>query len=149
MRRLFRLGPPRKPTPCTLSFIPVMMWDWCFQHGLAIAGGKGEIGETRCCLGKKCECKSDNSTQCSQAVSHPSTDQAQCCLTSVIGRDLVFSTWYGRCRGRCEVTQSACALSLKSERKNYGQQHPELPHIFNQGIRDENPRSARSFPKTE
>ena len=42
----------------------------------------------------------DNSTQCSQAVTHPSTNRAQCCLTSVIGRELVFSTWYGRCRRR-------------------------------------------------
>ena len=39
-----------------------------------------------------------NSTQCSQAVTHPSTDWAQCCLTSVIGRELVCSAWYGRWR---------------------------------------------------
>ena len=32
-----------------------------------------------------------NSTLCSQAVSHPSTNRAQCCLTSVIGRELVHS----------------------------------------------------------
>ena len=32
----------------------------------------------------------------SQAVTHPSTNTTQCCLTSVIGRELVFSTWYGR-----------------------------------------------------
>ena len=31
-----------------------------------------------------------------QAVTHPSTNTAQCCLTSVIRRELVFSTWYGR-----------------------------------------------------
>ena len=31
----------------------------------------------------------------SQAVTHPSTNMAQCCLTSVIRRELVFSTWYG------------------------------------------------------
>ena len=36
------------------------------------------------------------STTYSQAVTHPSTNVAQCCLTSVIGRELVFSTWYGR-----------------------------------------------------
>ena len=42
--------------------------------------------------------KNANSTWGSQAVTHPSTNQAQCCLTSVIGRELVFSTWYGRCR---------------------------------------------------
>ena len=36
------------------------------------------------------------STMYSQAVTHPSTNMAQCCLTSVIRRELVFSTWYGR-----------------------------------------------------
>ena len=40
--------------------------------------------------------KNANSTLCSQAVSHPSTNRAQCCLTSVIGRELVHSAWYGR-----------------------------------------------------
>ena len=35
-------------------------------------------------------------TWCSQAVSHPSTNQAPRCLTSVIGREPVHSTWYGR-----------------------------------------------------
>ena len=53
----------------------------------------------------------DNSTQCSQAVSHPSTDQAQCCLTSVIGRELVVSTWYGRCREqRCSGAEKRGSL---------------------------------------
>ena len=35
------------------------------------------------------------STEYSQAVTHPSTNSAQCCLTSVIRRELVYSTWYG------------------------------------------------------
>ncbi|ESO87938.1 hypothetical protein LOTGIDRAFT_145944, partial [Lottia gigantea] len=38
------------------------------------------------------------STRCSQAVTHQSTNRARRCLTSVIGRELVFSTWYGRRR---------------------------------------------------
>ena len=42
--------------------------------------------------------ESANSTRCSQAVTHPSTNRAQRCLTSVIGREPVCSTWYGRCR---------------------------------------------------
>ena len=32
----------------------------------------------------------------SQAVTHPSTNRSQPCLTSVIRRELVFSRWYGR-----------------------------------------------------
>ena len=36
------------------------------------------------------------STEYSQAVTHPSTNSAQCCLTSVIWRELVLSTRYGR-----------------------------------------------------
>ena len=35
-------------------------------------------------------------TRCSQAVPHPSTILARRCLTSVIGRERVFSSWYGR-----------------------------------------------------
>jgi len=34
---------------------------------------------------------------------HPSTNSAQCCLTAVIGRELVFSTWYGRRHDIIEV----------------------------------------------
>ena len=40
--------------------------------------------------------KSTNSTWCSQAITHPSTNHAQRCLTAVIRREPVFSTWYGR-----------------------------------------------------
>ena len=41
------------------------------------------------------------STWCSQAVTHLSTNHARRCLTSVIGREPVFSTWYGRRHERC------------------------------------------------
>ena len=36
------------------------------------------------------------STGYSQAVTHPSTNPAQCCLPSVISREPVHSAWYGR-----------------------------------------------------
>ena len=39
------------------------------------------------------------STGCSQAVTHPSTSPARRCLTSVIRREPVYSTWYGRRQG--------------------------------------------------
>jgi len=32
----------------------------------------------------------------SLTVTHPSTNQTQRCLTSLIGREAVHSTWYGR-----------------------------------------------------
>ena len=35
-------------------------------------------------------------TRCSQAVPHPSTILARRCLTAVIGREQVCSSWYGR-----------------------------------------------------
>ena len=35
-------------------------------------------------------------TRSSQAVPHPSTILARQCLTSVIGRERVYSSWYGR-----------------------------------------------------
>ena len=45
-------------------------------------------------------------TAYSQAVTHPSTNAAQCCLTSVIRRELVFSTWYGRRQDRRDFRSS-------------------------------------------
>ena len=47
-------------------------------------------------------------TKYSQAVTHPSTNLAQCCLTSVIRRELVLSTWYGR---RHKVTKE-CIIAI-------------------------------------
>ena len=41
-------------------------------------------------------CKKTYSTGYSQAVTHPSPNPAQCCLTSVIRREPVHSAWYGR-----------------------------------------------------
>ena len=41
-------------------------------------------------------CKKTYSTGYSQAVTHPSTNPAQCCLTSLIRREPVHSAWYGR-----------------------------------------------------
>ena len=48
------------------------------------------------------------STEYSQAVTHPSTNSALCCLTAVIGRELVLSTWYGR---RC-ITNALIRVKL-------------------------------------
>ena len=45
------------------------------------------------------------STLDSQAVSDPSTKRAQRCLTWLIGREAVFSTWYGRKRNNLVMTR--------------------------------------------
>ena len=76
----------------------------------------------------------DNSTRCSQAVTHPSTNRAQRCLTSVIRRELVFSTWYGRCQKRGANSRILIRLDIvwkcrgKFSRTGSlkGQQHPVL-----------------------
>ena len=39
----------------------------------------------------------------SQAVTHPSTNPARRCLTSVIRRELVLSAWYGRRRQSTDI----------------------------------------------
>ena len=49
-------------------------------------------------------CKKTYSTGYSQAVTHPSTNPAQCCLTSVIRREPVHSAWYGRRTLQCTNT---------------------------------------------
>ncbi len=70
--------------------------DWSLDQKLSNDTPQALVGQA---VSKKKQ-KNANSTWGSQAVTHPSTNQAQCCLTSVIGRELVFSTWYGRCRER-------------------------------------------------
>ena len=65
-------------------------------------------GPGRALQGNRKEKQKQNAydTWYSQAVPHPSTNQAQRCLTSQIGRDAVCSTWYGRRRGACPKSPS-------------------------------------------
>ena len=48
-----------------------------------------------------------SSTWSSQAVSHPSTIQAQCCLTSELKWELVFPTWHGPLTAGCTFVPGA------------------------------------------
>eukprot|EP00795_Rhopilema_esculentum_P014107 gene14107-5097_t len=54
-------------------------------------------------------------TRCSQAVTHPGTDLALPCLTSVIGREPVYSWWYGR-RRRIGGEMASLAFRAKKEK---------------------------------
>ena len=49
-------------------------------------------------------------TGSSQAVPHPSTIPARRCLTSVIGRERVFSSWYGRRHSHQEIFLFICQI---------------------------------------
>ena len=64
-------------------------------------------------------------TRCSQAVTHPGTDLALPCLTSVIGREPVYSWWYG-CRRKLDakllyklLIASVHTTSLQCQCKGY------------------------------
>ena len=59
---------------------------------------KGKVLKRRLstCQGHHVQQQNAYNTRYSQAVSHPSTNRALCCLTSVIGREPVYSAWYGR-----------------------------------------------------
>ena len=71
-----------------------------------VGGKKKKENQTTSMVGsghkkkKKWEKKAYN-TRCSQAVTHPSTERARHCLTSVIRREPVYSVWYGRRHQNC------------------------------------------------
>ena len=50
--------------------------------------------------------KADDTLRSSQAVPHPSTNRALRRLTSEVGRDPVYSTWYGRRRRKGSMVLS-------------------------------------------
>ena len=60
---------------------------------------------------EQAERKSQWPTGSSQAVPHPSTIPARRCLTSVIGRERVFSSWYGATPIEC-VNRGYFTLAL-------------------------------------
>ena len=73
-------------------------------RGVLLEGAEGEVAEAP---GKRPKAYS---TRYSQAVSHPSTNQARPCLASEIRRDRARSGWYGRRRQRLSLGASrGCA----------------------------------------
>ena len=62
--------------------------------------------------------KADSTCRCSQAVPHPSTNQALGSITSEVRRDPVYSTRYGRQRKYLQKTYEVkCICTERSKRK--------------------------------
>ena len=64
-------------------------------HAITLVNNKVSVLKMNKRIKKKAK-ENVNVTRGSQAVTHPSTNRAQRCLTSVIGREPVLSAWYGR-----------------------------------------------------
>ena len=58
-------------------------------------------------------------TQYFQAVTHPTTNPDWRCLTSVIGREPVFSTWYGSCQRKTQTGFFLVKQELKKHWLNF------------------------------
>ena len=71
-------------------FFFIIMGHFAFLHYIVVKGGKRKKGI------RIKKCWNANNIWCSQAVTHPSTNRTQRCLTSLIGREAVYSTWCGR-----------------------------------------------------
>lgn len=87
-------------------------WGW---PGLRLVPRRGQKGVQKA-----------YSTRYSQAVSHPSTNQARPCLASEIRRDRARSGWYGRRRGRPSPTSPKSLL--RSLSRPPGPPGPPPPH---------------------
>ena len=118
--------------PCTLSYLsdnmripyPVILW-WGILSAISKMYLLFIISNTSVC-GFQTKVEKAYSTWYSQAVSHPSTNQAGPCLASEIRRDRAYSGWYGRKRmlpptipylymwiyqGKCSIKQNGEAYS--------------------------------------
>ena len=99
--------------------------------------------------------ESPNNNQWSQVVTHPSTNQTQCCLTSLIRREAVFATWYGRwpkqtTNRRLEKARGGRGASpttpvAKKAGVTVMQQQSEAPKRRNSM---ERPVAGKTFPRT-
>ena len=68
--------------------------------------------------------KNAYSTLDSQAVSDPSTKRARRCLTWLIGREAVFSTWYGRKRESSPCTLATIPVKKRAPNTTPNHTHP-------------------------
>ena len=96
-RRLAREVSERKSPSCNHSLASFLDCSMCPNTQSAAE----ELQNlTPCCIVRKLGVaeKADSTLRSSQAVPHPSTNRALCCLTSEVERDPVHSTRYGRRR---------------------------------------------------
>ena len=122
------------------------------------AGAKGEGRQKKKKKKRKEKKRKAYSTRYSQAVSHPSTNQARPCLASEIRRDRARSGWYGRRRGRLppgalRALRCACLSLRPAARPSRPQLSTERALHLSCTTRDRSPggRAAgrrRSAPRT-
>ena len=84
------------------SASPKLLWQLTIGHCLALLKPKKAY-----------------STMYSQAVTHPSTNIARPCLTSVIRRELVYSRWYGRRHWSSRQKSIAWSKSAKQQKESW------------------------------
>ena len=104
-RRLAREVSERKSPSCNHSLASFLDCSMCPNTQSAAE----ELQNlTPCCIVRKLGVaeKADSTLRSSQAVPHPSTNRALCCLTSEVERDPLHSTRYGRRRNTfCDMLQ--------------------------------------------
>ena len=87
-------GPGAGPSPCRARAASLARGHWR-EPGTAMCPWRRPRGQDQI------HERADSTLRSSQAVPHPSTNRALCCLTSEVERDPVHSTRYGRRRKLC------------------------------------------------
>ncbi|KAF6771994.1 hypothetical protein AHF37_09402 [Paragonimus kellicotti] len=89
------------------------------------------------------DAQNGRNTRYSQPVTHASTNRAQRCLTSVIGREPVFPTWYGR----GQPPRHAHCIQTEPKRNETKRNEPNRTEP-NRAARSALPRAPNSHKQT-
>ena len=79
-----------------MSKSSIVAWTCVWSRQDTASGNDQSFSPTAKAMRRAGPKKKACNTRYSQPVTHASTNRAQRCLTSVIGREPVFPTWYGR-----------------------------------------------------